>query len=547
MVYCGKPSTGCQACRERKTRCDRNTPSCTQCIRAQRTCPGYRNQLDLMFRNESDAVIGKAKARDNPSSTPRSTPSASPPTPQECHGDFMPDGDYETVQQQMADFNLNTHDPHMRVLSMSIIPTWSLQPTLEQQAQGFFAAHSGAWLRDFSATGSLCPPCVTDEPLLASIRAVGLAGLSHSTRTPDLMIKARKDYVTALRLTNSALRSPTQVKKDSTLFSVMVLGIYETVSGTDAKSIGAWIKHVDGAVALVKLRGQEQFKSTSGQRMFLQIFSSLLVSSIQQNIAVPADMIELREYSAQFFDHSNAAWKMSGIIIDFTRFRAAIRNAEIVAPRDIVARAAEIDQRFINVEKGLRPMFQFRTVYTLEKPDLVWDGYYHVYEHRWAAQIWNGLRVCRILLSESIRDQVLVGSSALLPQFTDDESAAHNSRSAEIMLQMQADILASIPQYFMSAEGKFAPSLEEGSRSYLDLWPLYLVGVMDLSTPSLRAWVVHRLRAMAADIGISQAGVLAEYVANRQEFEEWRTKPVPDRRTMVERVLIHDVGKVLEI
>ena len=32
--------------------CDRQTPSCSQCIRGQRICPGYRNELDLMFRNE---------------------------------------------------------------------------------------------------------------------------------------------------------------------------------------------------------------------------------------------------------------------------------------------------------------------------------------------------------------------------------------------------------------------------------------------------------------------------------------------------------------
>ncbi|KAG0649215.1 AM-toxin biosynthesis regulator 1 [Hyphodiscus hymeniophilus] len=65
MVYCGKPSLGCASCRQRKTRCDKVTPSCGQCVRAERECPGYRNQLDLMFRSENNAVIGKIKVQES--------------------------------------------------------------------------------------------------------------------------------------------------------------------------------------------------------------------------------------------------------------------------------------------------------------------------------------------------------------------------------------------------------------------------------------------------------------------------------------------------
>lgn len=63
--------------------CDRQTPSCGQCIRAGRPCVGYRSELDLMFRNESEAVAGKAKAREKSKakakpSTPRNAPLPAP-------------------------------------------------------------------------------------------------------------------------------------------------------------------------------------------------------------------------------------------------------------------------------------------------------------------------------------------------------------------------------------------------------------------------------------------------------------------------------------
>ncbi|KAG5983081.1 hypothetical protein E4U55_000837 [Claviceps digitariae] len=60
MVYCGKPSKGCSNCRERKIRCDQKVPNCGQCEKRGQTCPGYRNLVDLMFRDESHHVIKKA-------------------------------------------------------------------------------------------------------------------------------------------------------------------------------------------------------------------------------------------------------------------------------------------------------------------------------------------------------------------------------------------------------------------------------------------------------------------------------------------------------
>ncbi|KAL4970357.1 Zn(II)2Cys6 transcription factor [Aspergillus stella-maris] len=61
MVFCGKPSKGCGECRSRKIRCDQGLPSCSQCAKGNRPCPGYRDELSLMFRDESQQVVRKAK------------------------------------------------------------------------------------------------------------------------------------------------------------------------------------------------------------------------------------------------------------------------------------------------------------------------------------------------------------------------------------------------------------------------------------------------------------------------------------------------------
>ncbi|PKS10301.1 hypothetical protein jhhlp_002052 [Lomentospora prolificans] len=73
MVYCGKPSKGCQNCRERKIACDQRMPGCRMCEKHNRICPGYRNIVDLMFRDESEHVIRRATKSRSRASRPKST------------------------------------------------------------------------------------------------------------------------------------------------------------------------------------------------------------------------------------------------------------------------------------------------------------------------------------------------------------------------------------------------------------------------------------------------------------------------------------------
>jgi hypothetical protein len=81
------------------------------------------------------------------------------------------------------------------------------------------------------------------EGLMASMKAVGLAGYAHAAQAPSLMQNARYQYMRALQFTNASLRSPKEFKKDTTLMAVMILGIFETVTGCNQGSITAWAEH----------------------------------------------------------------------------------------------------------------------------------------------------------------------------------------------------------------------------------------------------------------------------------------------------------------
>lgn len=60
MVYKGIPSSGCARCKERRKKCDETRPACVNCQKLGKPCPGYPNQLDLIFENETARVTSKA-------------------------------------------------------------------------------------------------------------------------------------------------------------------------------------------------------------------------------------------------------------------------------------------------------------------------------------------------------------------------------------------------------------------------------------------------------------------------------------------------------
>jgi len=478
-----------------------------------------------MFRNESTAVIDKAKSREKAKVKARvDSTSTRPVHASNQKSDSLSPSVFHDEIPDSTRFRL---DPNHSKCLKTHIPSFSIFPTIEERSISYFSTHSSMWLRNFDLVDTICAESNADEHLLASMSAVGLASFSNSVHAPELMIRARRDYVTALQLTHAALRSPSEVKKDSTLFAVMILSIFETVTGNNARSLAAWTEHINGAAALVKLRGQEQFNTQAGKRMFLQVTSNLMLSCIQRTLPMPSHIVELRKSAEQFMDAENPAWRLSGIIIDLTIFRAAIRDGEIVGPRAIIDTALEIDHRFVSVFENLPEYWQYEIVYTDETPHLIWNGVYHVYKEFWVAHIWNGMRTCRILIHEIIRDQLLAASYSIEPIYTASESLTQNESSEAIMIQMRDDILGSVPHHTQSSMIETKTFIHcphqfiEGSRSYFVLWPLYLAGAMDLTTQKIREWAITRLRDIGNTAGLRQAIVVAEYLETKRHISVW--------------------------
>jgi hypothetical protein len=445
---------------------------------------------------------------------------------------------------------------------MPLANACTMFPTIDERAEGFFFATYVVGMDSSAAGDSIFGPDI-DQVVLSSVKAVGLASLANYAHVPDLVQAAKKQYLAAIRLTNTALRSPVDVKKDSTLLAIMILSIYETISGDEPRSLTAWKDHIHGATALLKLRGPEQLRTSRACRIFMQVMASLVVACMQYEIELPDHMMDLRVEATRHYDPNSLVVPYQEAMVSLTNFRARVRRGIICEPHIILAQALELDAKFESMFSDVPPSWAYQTVYTNADPDIVFCGYYHVYHDFLAAQIWNGMRTFKILLNETIRNVLLANFFSEPTQITSQEYVAQYEKSTRVLYQMQLDILASVPQHvgypsmlstwtiaqlsatdywtahkflwsgfnfprhgnieWLESKSKNLPVIRL-SGGHLVTWPLYLAAVTDISTKRDRCWIMKILRTIGRSMGIKQAVFLASVVEGRTDIGVWQTQ-----------------------
>jgi hypothetical protein len=362
--------------------------------------------------------------------------------------------------------------------------------------------------------------------------AVGLASYAHAAKAPSLMDNARRQYVKAIQLTNEALKSPKGVKDDSTLVAIMVLGIFETITGSKPALLKNWADHVNGAAAVVKLRGREQLQSPASRRITIQASSDLAATCIHRGIAVPECIGELMAEVREIDINPDPPFTVVEMLIKYASFNASIRRGSCSDPKVIIDKALEMDGVLSDLFTGI-PEWEYTTVSTNVASDMVYNGRYHVYYDPWVARVWNAMRTVRILLHEKIRDALRSGFSSKPPLFYRSEHTVQFQTSTDICYKLQADILATVPQHLSlfsrpeasSEDFPTAKALGPKPRDHMNdilsvpmsngcflVWPLWFAGVMDVTTEPIRQFVVKNLKFIGHEMGINKALVLATMI-----------------------------------
>ncbi|KAE8840730.1 hypothetical protein PTNB85_04129 [Pyrenophora teres f. teres] len=542
MVYRGRPSTGCKKCRERKIKCDERPDGCIKCAERRYQCPGYDRNLDAFFHDETAHVQAKAK---------RSKAKA--------------------ITIRDAQDSRDPREAYLHIMGKQV-PQIGMTTTLIDQGLSFFMS--------YYCTGIDQPPVQSDafqkhlsthgfHPLVAtSMTALGIAGVANLHMDSRLKREATRWYLDAIKMINKALSCPSDVKSDSTLTSVNLLGLFEATFNDS--TLDGWSNHVDGAASLIRLRGVEQFKTSAGMRMYLHTVGLLTMNCMGKNIHISQYIHDLNTEVMKHVDRDDPRNRFFFLHIRTIDLRARILSKETCSLTEMIHSALKLDNVAANIFKDQGPKWNYDVIRCAKQKN-IFEDFYHVYPTATAAQTWNWVRYNRIYFHDIIRNSILAGFAAIPPTLVGPKYHEQLEISTRTLYKLQSDIMASMPQFLHDVPGvvpntttdwmgdipvrvpasraprsSFTPSrgyqtalksLDQNFRddsirifrgivgdgstearlpivrvagSYSTVWALYVAAVMQIASPESQDFVHNCMTRIVREFGLNQAKVLSD-------------------------------------
>lgn len=334
------------------SQCDQATP-CGQCVKAGRICPGYRNAVDLLFHDESAKVERKSKGKPSRS--------AAAPTPAER----------VVAAQSLAPVNLT---------NIVVYQPWD-----DLGIHFFMSNYVGKdpavsqlhYLPDFY--GKLG---YATSSLKRTIIASGLAGYARTARRPDLIEQSTRTYVAAIRDINTALSSPQHAVNDTTLMSIMMAAMFETMLVSPNSGMHNVSKHLEGAMSVAYLSLQQRPPSDVFKALLSTLIQSVIMNCWIQHLPLPARYKSIRPYVPDRINPHSVHAKLVDVLSRVIQFRDDLKGGQYQDSNAILHRALKIDhdlKTFI-VEMPTHTCFEkcwMPTVQATEVQQLVYNWVFH--------------------------------------------------------------------------------------------------------------------------------------------------------------------------
>ncbi|PSR81736.1 hypothetical protein BD289DRAFT_438686 [Coniella lustricola] len=554
MVNTGKPSPGCFACRTRRIKCDTTRPECRKCRKRGWKCPGYRdlNALRIVdetqkqftrFSGDKEAVeelpltpgtsskTGLVRSRASPSvassggrTTPPKTPSFDLPYPSPVSAASSPSlaGAANSYQYTYVDDVPRCIDTPIgdRVYSYF----------LTNFVHGTSLRHHGYLDFLFPLLANIPQSRHEDNPLPMAFSATAMIAFAARQKAPELLPRAESVYLRALEATFRAIGDPERARDNSTLACVTLLTTYEQLrpSRPSHQKAEAFGSHLDGAVALLKLRRQDLFQTVVGRKIFLILRALLASRSLCYGTPLDPELHNLTEA----LDQDVSQQRFAALSLRAADLRVAVERLlggwspshpvreeptrEKVTALWHEAEALEADYR--QHIASLPLAWKAMTLRYIRPEDpaimggIAYTGRVDAYIDMFICYLLNWARAARLY----IRYAALRCHAWLLGPQNDYRNTSEYAQAVALGEELVADIVASVPYVFGAAKttqaqhapGQYQPPSLAG---VFCMWPVFAAATSDFTTDTQRAFCKRTLKYISEEIGIGQASILAGY------------------------------------
>lgn len=232
-------------------------------MKRKQECPGYRDDFDIMLKDQTNSVPQKAMRKQAAKDKKRAQ-------------------ERSQSREETTESSDSSDSEPSRALTLSAMPI-----DHEMMSLCFFFTNYVATTRDPTVSRGffeyLLPVYSRTTPfsplsLATSAVAVNLSQM-WMQRGPDTLL-ARSIFQKALTALKSDIMDPVQAKTDQTLLTVLLLEFYESV-GSRFQNKDSSATHQSGALALIKHRGAANFQSETGKRLLIAVRSQVITHAVQ--------------------------------------------------------------------------------------------------------------------------------------------------------------------------------------------------------------------------------------------------------------------------
>ncbi|CAN8096117.1 unnamed protein product [Discula destructiva] len=548
MVNTGKPSPGCFACRKRRIKCDTTRPECRKCRKRGWKCPGYRDLNALRIVDETQKQFTRFSGDKEDDASPSSTGQfdiirqyvphdrTSPARRQDLYSYPSP-----VSRRPSPTCNAISHPIHMnryRYEYSEAIPRCVGIPVGEQVYHYFVNNFvQGSALRNHGYFDFIfpllanSPPDRNVNPLRLAFSATAMIAFAARQKVPELLPKAESIYLRALEATFSAIGDPHRARDDSTLACVTLLTTFEQLrpSRPSAQKAEAFGSHLDGAVALMKLRGKDLFKTIVGQKIFAILRSLLASRSLCYGAPLDPELFKLSDY----FEQDSSPKRFGELSLRAADLRVTVERylggwspshpSSNMPTRDKIealmhaadALEAEYDAHISSLPLAWKAM-TLRYMTAADPPIMGgvvrYEGRVDAYADMFICFLLNWSRAARLYM----RYCSLRCHAWLLGPEADWRATPEYDAAARLCASLIEDIIASVP-YAFGATRSVQPSMPgvpyqpPSLAGVFCMWPVFAAASSDFTTDSQRVFLKRTLKYVTEEMGIGQAAILAGY------------------------------------
>lgn len=333
--------------------------------------------------------------------------------------------------------------------------------------------------------------------------------MSFQINNPRLVHLANENYVVAIQRLGLALRNPAVAASDETFQSVLLLDLYEKMANRDPQSSASWMSHIQGAMSLVKARGNKNFSSYIACQLASRLAVTLTTSCGAATIPVPEALLALRRDLDPFVN--DAKWDFTALMVNVVNLKADLQNGRFASSAEAAEKARELDGRLVSLEITLPPSWNPRRVFSVGYDPHLFDRYYDVYPNHFVTQLRNGIWIMRLTMNDIVRRHD-----------PGDPSNPATSASKAIS-DITRQICAAVPQFILSGarqENRVPFSPLQRLQCLTLLTPLYLAG--QLSTDNcMRDWIGHCMEDIAEAGNMKTAKDVGDILRTKPDVDYW--------------------------